>query len=108
MYHLIGYPFPFKKNSLDISAINSFFHGTYVDKKKKIKTDLILKNIHPKYHCRNFFFLFQKYLKKGRIIIGIYRCDEDNHMTIVIPCPQKNLLMHKNDKVYVLQSEYES
>ncbi|KYN95957.1 putative membrane protein [Plasmodium gaboni] len=108
LYHLIGYTFPIKKNSLDISTINSFIHGTYVDKKKKIKTDLILKNIHPKYHCRNFFFLFQKYLKKGRIIIGIYRCDEDNHMTIVIPCPQKNLLMHKNDKVYVLQSEYES
>ncbi|KYN94014.1 putative membrane protein [Plasmodium reichenowi] len=108
LYHLIGYTFPIKKNSLDTSTINSFIHGTYVDKKKKIKTDLILKNIHPKYHCRNFFFLFQKYLKKGRIIIGIYRCDEDNHMTIVIPCPQKNLLMHKNDKVYVLQSEYES
>ncbi|SBT45236.1 hypothetical protein POVWA2_049570 [Plasmodium ovale wallikeri] len=108
MYHLIGYTFPIKNNSLNISTVEAFIKGTYTDGKKKLKTDLLLKGIHPKYHSRNFFFIFQKWLRKGAIIIGVYRCNEENNMSIVIPCPQRDFIMHKTDKVYVLQSEYRS
>ncbi|SBS87186.1 conserved Plasmodium protein, unknown function [Plasmodium ovale curtisi] len=108
MYHLIGYTFPIKNNSLNISTVEAFIKGTYADGKRKLKTDLLLKGIHPKYHSRNFFFLFQKWLRKGAIVIGVYRCNEENNMSIVIPCPQRDFIMHKTDKVYVLQSEYRS
>ncbi|ANQ06610.1 Uncharacterized protein PCOAH_00007750 [Plasmodium coatneyi] len=106
IYHLIGYTFPIKNNSLGIGTIEAFINGTYTDSSKRIKSDLLLRRINPKYHSRNFFFLFQKYLKKGSIIIGIYRCNEENNMSIVIPCPQRNFIMHKSDKVYVIESEY--
>ncbi|KJP88990.1 hypothetical protein AK88_01282 [Plasmodium fragile] len=99
IYHLIGYTFPIKNNSLSIGTIEAFINGTYTDSSKRIKSDLLLRRINPKYHSRNFFFLFQKYLKKGSIIIGIYRCNEENNMSIVIPCPQRNFIMHKSDKV---------
>ncbi|GAW82875.1 hypothetical protein, conserved [Plasmodium gonderi] len=108
IYHFIGYTFPIKNNSLSINTIEAFINGTYADTSKTIKTDLLLKNINPKYHSRNFFFLFQKYLKRGSIIIGIYRCNEENNMNIVIPCPQRNFIMHRTDKVYVIQSEYKT
>ncbi|CAA9986865.1 conserved Plasmodium protein, unknown function [Plasmodium knowlesi strain H] len=106
IYHLIGYTFPIKNNSLSIGTIEAFINGTYADSSKRIKSDLLLRRINPKYHSRNFFFLFQKYLKKGSIVIGIYRCNEENNMSIVIPCPQRNFIMHKSDKVYVIESQY--
>ncbi|CRH03791.1 conserved Plasmodium membrane protein, unknown function [Plasmodium relictum] len=107
LYHLIGYTIPIKESSLNICAIEAFIKGTYADNKKKIKTDLLLKKINPKYHCTNFFFIFQRYLRKGGIIIGVYRHNNENNMNIVIPCPQKKFIMHKNDQVYVIQSQYE-
>ncbi|EUD66494.1 hypothetical protein C922_03128 [Plasmodium inui San Antonio 1] len=99
IYHFIGYTFPIKNNSLSIDTIEAFINGTYADSSKRIKSDLLLRRINPKYHSRNFFFLFQKYLKKGSIVIGIYRCNQENNMSIVIPCPQRNFIMHKSDKV---------
>ncbi|CXI50188.1 conserved Plasmodium protein, unknown function [Plasmodium berghei] len=106
IYHLIGYTFPINNNSIDISIIESFIHGTYSTENKKFKTNLLLKNIKSKYHGVEFFCIFQKYLKKGAIIIGVYRLNEDNDMSVVIPCPERNFIMHKTDRVYVIQSEY--
>ncbi|SCM10309.1 conserved Plasmodium protein, unknown function [Plasmodium chabaudi adami] len=106
IYHLIGYTFPINNNSIDISIIESFIHGTYSDENKKFKTDLLLKKIKLKYHGVEFFRIFQKYLKKGAMIIGVYRLNEDNNMSIVIPCPERNFIMHKNDRVYVIQNKY--
>ncbi|SCP02595.1 conserved Plasmodium membrane protein, unknown function [Plasmodium malariae] len=101
LYHLIGYTFPIKNNSLNISAIEAFIDGTYTDSQKKMKTNLLQKAVNPKFHSKHFFLLFQNYLKKGAIIIGIYRCNKENNMSIVIPCPQRNFIVHKRDKVHV-------
>ncbi|VWU48564.1 conserved membrane protein, unknown function [Hepatocystis sp. ex Piliocolobus tephrosceles] len=106
LYHFVAYTLPAKNNSLNISIIEAFINGTYADVKQKLKTDLSLKKIHPKYHTMNFLVLFQDFLSKGAIIIGIYRHCKENNMNIVIPCPQRSFIMHKWDKVYVLQSVY--